>query len=464
MIFKIKNLGILEQAEIDFRYDLILLCGHNNTGKSYLAYGIYHFLTMNREYKLPNFRDLENLFNKMAHQLETNTVRKNPIIINLVDIFHTYLSPHKTEIFAHVLKQYVQGLEEFFAAHDQALFSATQAQIEISDQEIVDKILLNSFNIESACQQTSLSISKRQNSPYLNLTFEIEKSQHETERLTECLIEQILATIFNSVFRFRTFIAPAERSAINIFSRELSLIRNKLFTQMFKSNADNMLDLLSTRVNRYPKPIGDNLSMAEDLVYLSRQKSEFGDLANELEQHILKGKIQISPAGEVKYIPNQAPSQNLPMHLTGSLVKSLSPLVFYLRHLAKNGDYIIIDEPELNLHPKNQILIARFLGRLVNEGFKVIASTHSDYIIMEMNNLIMLTKPDKQVTDLMKKYGYTDNQLLKPKQVGAYVFHENCQHSQNIKVNETGFEIETIDEVVKMVNESSREIYFTLFD
>ncbi len=116
------------------------------------------------------------------------------------------------------------------------------------------------------------------------------------------------------------------------------------------------------------------------------------------------------------------------------------------------------------MHPNNQILIARFLGRLVNEGFKVIASTHSDYIVMEMNNLIMLTKPDKQVRGLMKKYGYAENQLLKPEQVGAYVFQENGQDSQNIKVSETGLEIETIDEVVKIVNESSRDIYFTLFD
>ncbi|RKZ52818.1 MAG: hypothetical protein DRR16_31930 [Candidatus Parabeggiatoa sp. nov. 3] len=458
MIFRIKNLGILEQAEIDFRYDLILLCGHNNTGKSYLAYGIYHFLTMNKE--RANLRDLGNLFNKIAVQIETNLVRKNPIVINLVDIFKTYLSPHKKEIFEHVVKHYVQGLADFFAAHDQALFSTTQAQIEMSDQEIENKIRLNAFSLESAEQNRFVSISKLENSPYLNLTFE----KYQTERLTESLLEDILASLFHSLFHFRTYIAPAERSAINIFSRELSLIRNKLFTQLFKSNADNMLDLLNSRVNRYPKPIGDNIEMAEDLVYLSRQKSEFGDLANELEEQILKGKIQISAAGEVNYIPNQAPTQNLAVHLTGSMVKSLSSLVFYLRHLAKKGDYLIIDEPELNLHPNNQILIARFLGRLVNEGFKVIASTHSDYIVMEMNNLIMLTKPDKQVRGLMKKYGYAENQLLKPEQVGAYVFQENGQDSQNIKVSETGLEIETIDEVVKIVNESSRDIYFTLFD
>jgi len=128
-------------------------------------------------------------------------------------------------------------------------------------------------------------------------------------------------------------------------------------------------------------------------------------LANELEQEILKGKIIISPEGEIKYIPNNAPEQSLELSMTASLIKSLASIVFYLRHLAQASDYIIIDEPELNLHPDNQILMARFLGRLVNEGFKVIASTHSDYLVMEISNLIMLASANEKTAELIKQYG-----------------------------------------------------------
>jgi predicted ATP-dependent endonuclease of OLD family len=106
------------------------------------------------------------------------------------------------------------------------------------------------------------------------------------------------------------------------------------------------------------------------------------------------------------------------------------------------GDFIIIDEPELNLHPDNQILIARFLGRLVNKGFKVIASTHSDYIIREINTLIMLTSPNEKSAELMKKYGYSKNQLLKPEQIGALLFKEDCKSPEKIEVTETGLEIQ----------------------
>jgi len=314
MIFKTENLGIIKQAEVDLDKDLILLCGHNNTGKSYLAYEIYKFLSQSG------------------------------------------------------------GV--------------------------------------------------------------------------------------------RAYIAPAERTAINIFSKELALNKNKLLSGLLKSgeNANKMLDSLRNQVDRYPQPIRDNLEIAEDLLFLSRNNSEFGFLADELEQDILKGRIIISPEGEIKYIPNNAPEQSLELSLTASLVKSLANIVFYLRHLAQAGDYMIIDEPELNLHPDNQILMARFLGRLVNEGISVIASTHSDYIAREINTLIMLSFPNKKSAELKERYGYSENQLLKPAQVEALLFRGGSEVPAKIAVSETGFEIATIDKVIAKLNQSSQDVYFNLFD
>lgn len=433
MIFRIENLGLIERAEINLNKDLILLCGHNNTGKSYIAYGIYHWLTLNKKPALVN----SVIKKKMAAKIETTAIRNQQMVINLVEIFRTCVSPQEV-LFNQILKQYQHSLGEFFASP--ASFSTTKAYLEISPQEIENRIRLNGEGL---------------------MTLSMNSVPENLDQVATNIVTQLIDSIFN----FRAYIAPAERSAINIFSRELSLRKNQLLNLLLKNrNSNEIFDLLSSRVNRYPQPIRDNLEMAEDLATLNKRTSEFGDLADELEQCFLKGKIHISVEGEARYIPNNAPTQNFEMHLTSSLVKSLANLVFYLRYLAKRGDYIIIDEPELNLHPNNQILIARFLGRLVNAGFKVIASTHSDYIIMEMNSLIMLTKPDDKTADLRNKYGYAKNQLLKPEQVGAYLFKEGSQRSEMIKVNETGLEIETIDEVVKILNESSRDIYFTLFD
>ena len=75
-------------------------------------------------------------------------------------------------------------------------------------------------------------------------------------------------------------------------------------------------------------------------------------------------------------------------------VKELAPLVFYLRCFAQPGELLIIDEPEMNLHPKAQVQILEFLAMLVNAGLHVLITTHSPYIT---DHLLNLTKADEHV-------------------------------------------------------------------
>lgn len=47
----------------------------------------------------------------------------------------------------------------------------------------------------------------------------------------------------------------------------------------------------------------------------------------------------------------------------------------------KQGQTLIIENPEIFLHPKNQMNLADFFISLVNTGYQVIIETHSDHII-----------------------------------------------------------------------------------
>ena len=67
--------------------------------------------------------------------------------------------------------------------------------------------------------------------------------------------------------------------------------------------------------------------------------------------------------------------------MTSSIVKTMSSLILYLKHLARKNDLVIIDEPEMNLHPDNQILLTRIFAELVNKGLRIVISTHSDYFV-----------------------------------------------------------------------------------
>ncbi len=349
------------------------------------------------------------------------------------------------------------------------LFSNLKIDISLYKDFLLKKSYENNLNYVSLFLETMdigkllppLNVYKTPNTFQVHLETSNNLNDEDIESLANHLCSILLSNlIFDKIFP-KSYIFTAERSAINIFSKELTLLGNKIL----RSKDKNLINFATERINRYPQPIKDSLDIAENLKDLAKKTSDFAYLAEELEKSILKGNIVVGEFDDLRYKPNGV-ENNLEIHLTSSLVKSLSPIAFYLRHLAQKNDCIIIDEPELNLHPDNQILVARFLGRLVNEDFKVIVSTHSNFIIREINNLIMLNKSDEKTTELKAKYGYlpkNQNETLKPEQVGAYLFRLNKPFSV-IPVTETGFNVATIDETTQRLNECSQDIYFSLFD
>ena len=225
------------------------------------------------------------------------------------------------------------------------------------------------------------------------------------------------------------------------------------------------LDFLLKRTTRYPQPIRDGLEIAEDMNNIQKSESDFKAFAEEIEEELLHGKVSISNEGEVQFTSSKAKSKKLPIHLTASIVKTLSSLVFYLKHLARSNDLIIIDEPELNLHPDNQIVLTRIFARLINAGFRLLVSTHSDYIVRELNNLIMLSSQNGGVVELRKKFRYRESEQIKSDEVSAYYFDFKTKTTVGVKqliVNECGFEVPSIDNTIDNQNNVTEELFYAL--
>ena len=140
----------------------------------------------------------------------------------------------------------------------------------------------------------------------------------------------------------------------------------------------------------------------------------------------------------------------------------------YLKHIANYNDLIIIDEPEINLHPSNQIIIARLLARLANKGFRLLISTHSDYIVREFNNLVILSQKDNaSVINVAKEYEYKEDEYIRIEDLSVYSFaYKNKRSKQivvsEIPIDETGFEVKTMDEVIDKQNNISETLYYSL--
>ena len=262
------------------------------------------------------------------------------------------------------------------------------------------------------------------------------------------------------------FLMPAERNGLHLFFRELSTRRTALLHHASREKINISELLRDVILSRYALPIADYIDWLNSLVETQRSGTgDFHDFAERLKKDLAGGAYKVDArTGGIEFKPYQlkrdglrTPSMGL--HMTSGTVKSLFGLWFYLEHQACEGDVLMIDEPELNIHPDNQRKISRLLAKLVNAGLNVVISTHSDYMVREFNSLIMLSRDNDKT--LRKKHGYDDDEILKPEQVGAFLFDQ--QTIQSFKLTaEDGIYATTFDEVIKVVNEVNDDIYYSL--
>ena len=181
----------------------------------------------------------------------------------------------------------------------------------------------------------------------------------------------------------------------------------------------------------------------ENLVGLGeprRQHNNKGNLAAKLEQQVLKGEIhsENSEAGYpmFSYQP-QGWREDVPLMNTSSMVSELAPVVLYLRHIVQPGDVLIIEEPESHLHPKMQVEFIRQLAAVVHSGVRVMLTTHSEWVLDELANLVHLWDLPKTRRKGVEGADFA----LNPEEVGVWLF-EPKQRPKGSVVKEIPFDAE----------------------
>lgn len=261
---------------------------------------------------------------------------------------------------------------------------------------------------------------------------------------------------------------PAERNALHLFYRELSSRRSALRDYASRKNIDLNELLRGVRHPRYVTPIAHYINWLNRLPELQRDTpGDFHSFAERVKRTLVQGAYRVAKStGDITFKPykrerNGEATQSMGLHMTSSTVKSLFGIWFFLENRARKGDLLMIEEPELQIHPENQLKIARLLARLVNAGLNVVISTHSDYIIREFNSLLMLN--EDRSGRLKSEYGYDDEEVLRPDQIGAYLFDDRTIVPFKITPDD-GIHASTFDKVIREMNRVNDGIYYDLME
>ena len=458
MKIKVKNLGVLKQAKFSLG-DFTIICGENNTGKTYATYALYGFLDLWRD----RFRtdDHRYLPDKAFDDLRENGVTR----INLAKY-----AENAQEILDRICRGYSLDLQDVFAASRQK-FQNSQFQVFLEKSISADAIKPMSFerNIR-ALNREILFLFKDKGSKELEISLLMDMQQviRPLTLLKRMIAGTINEILFGSLFP-TPFIACAERTGVVIFRKELDFIRNRLLKEM--GQADQKIDLrelLHKSYKNYPSPVEKNVDFTRQLQDVTKQKSFLADKHPKVLKQfadIIGGEYRVTRNDELYFIP-KGKRIKLGMDESSSAVRSMLDIGFYLRHVAKRGDLLMVDEPELSLHPENQRRIARLFARLVNLGIKVFITTHSDYIVKELNTLIMLSQDKPHLKKIAKEKEYDDSELMNADKIKVYIAEKDHIKPDGNKQKrlyptltkaqidpELGIEARSFDETINEMNE-----------
>ena len=148
------------------------------------------------------------------------------------------------------------------------------------------------------------------------------------------------------------------------------------------------------------------------------------ELGERMEETILGGSVYIERSDligfpQFMYRP-KGWRKALRLTNASSMVSELAPVVLYLRHLVRPGDVLIIEEPESSLHPAMQVEFIRQIAAIVRAGVRVIVTTHSEWVLEELSNLVLASGLPET-----RRSGIGGGEFaLRPEDVGAWWFQQ----------------------------------------
>ena len=261
------------------------------------------------------------------------------------------------------------------------------------------------------------------------------------------------------------FILSAERIGISRFCPEVDVAVGRIDDLLQKMGGESgrkppsVYGVIQRSLSPHALPIRDNIDFTRSIPDRRTAKSEFfrHGLFNDVKE-MMAGHYSTA-ADAVRFVSKArgiGRHVNIPLHASSSSVRGLSDLYFFLKHAAERNQLLVIEEPESHLDTTNQIRSARLLARCVGAGLRVLITTHSDYVIKEINNLVMLSRPFADKDSVVRKLKYGSDDALKPESIRAYVAENNSL--TRCDVDEFGIDMPVFDTTIDRINKVANEL------
>ena len=464
----VRDFGPIARAEIDLR-PLTVFVGPSNTGKSYLAILIYALHRFLFDYRYSHGKWLavhsgafgslpapKVLYDEYIGELiewidaESSIVEEGRILpggafIRAPESIETLIRPLLRDLgtYRDVLKE---EIAQCFGVADAGRLirykSGGPAIVSLCRRVLNQSRRLGPFDYKFVMKRTgsevsasvpddlplyfqSMSVERLQYLKQLALELglflkqskSIEYAEFEQRDLITCLAELAQSYLYDPLDKPAHYL-PADRTGVMHAHRIAvgSLIRRASYSGFRSAQS---LPIISGVLADFLRQLGE-LDVRRPYSWLA-DIEDSSDLAKQVEWEMLKGTVnyEASLTGYpvFSYRPDEW-KEDIPLMNTSSMVSELAPVVLYLRHLVRPGETLIIEEPESHLHPAMQVEFTRQLAAVVRAGVRVIITTHSEWVLDELANLVRVSGLPESRREGIGGADYA----LTPEQLGVWLF------------------------------------------
>ena len=429
---EVTNFGPIVEAKIDLR-PLTVFVGPSNTGKSYLAiliYALHRFFSGFRDYRMfrgdgdqklsqAAIKDLAEWAQQVSgdKKVEESLVLSPPVI----DVIPPALDARGDQLVKEIDRCF--GIDEASALTRKG--NKDGARVVFRKHVFEHKLTFKAQGAEfgtTILPGRSMEIDVVKNAWRMSLLrYTVENIlpayQSDKEQNSEELAENLVALVLSQLGTLYgpAFYLPADRTGV-MHSHQVvvsALVQNATTAGLRPATGTPMLS-------------GVLADFLQQLIELDRppyrRRRSRRDLGTQIEEAILGGSVRVDRSETIDYphftYQPKGWKDSLPLMNTSSMVSELAPVVLYLRHVVQPGNVLIIEEPESHLHPAIQVEFTRQIAALVHAGIRVIVTTHSDWVLETLANLVRLSELPKA----QRKGIEGADLVLRPDQVGAWLF------------------------------------------
>ena len=412
--FFIKSLGAIRDSEIELT-PLMIFSGESGLGKSYASFLIHYlyvllspskhnrFFTFFKE-KEYDFKSIIENRNKQGGELFK--IRKSDILdwINADAVTYIgYLLGHNS----------LEGEVNINIPIDDLIFHWDEDIMGLeNNEEVFYKITLGSF-------------------VYRMPAAGVENLEIVFNALLVAFLRDVILEDYNS--QSRTFLMPPSRGSL------IELNSRPAFSSgMYEEFFDNKEDLT--------RPLREGAYQMPNLLSQCLSRVNAGSL--------------LRKDGKIFYQTENG--DNMPITAAASSVKELAPLTMFFQKYSPQDASILFEEPEAHLHPTKQTMVADLVSCSVGLGCHMQITTHSDYFLKRINNLMFLFRLKNEnlskFEELCSRFKINENIIIDPVKVSAYVLVKNEDETTRIvnqKIEEEGIPYTSFYDIIDADLESS---------